>query len=55
MATVGQEVKRGDRLIVLEAMKMENDVKSPRDGRIVKIAVCTGDPVVGGRELLTIE
>jgi len=51
----GQEVKRGERLIVLEAMKMENDVKSPRDGKVAKIAVGTGDPVEGGRELLTIE
>jgi biotin carboxyl carrier protein len=55
LAAEGQEVKRGERLIVLEAMKMENDVKSPRDGRIAKIAVQTGDPVEGGRELLTIE
>jgi biotin carboxyl carrier protein len=52
---VGDDVKKGDRLIVLEAMKMENDVKAPRDGKIVKIAVGTGDPVEGGRELLTIE
>ena len=50
-----QEVKRGERLIVLEAMKMENDVKAPRDGKVAKIAVNTGDPVEGGRELLTIE
>ena len=51
----GESVKRGDRLVVVEAMKMENDVKAPRDGRVVKIAVQTGDAVVGGRELLVIE
>lgn len=55
LAEVGQDVKRGERLIVLEAMKMENDVKAPRDGKVAKIAVNTGDPVEGGRELLTIE
>jgi len=55
LAAVGQGIKRGERLIVLEAMKMENDVKSPRDGKVAKIAVGPGDPVEGGRELLTIE
>ena len=55
LITEGQEVKRGDRLVVVEAMKMENDVKSPRDGRVVRIAVQAGDAVEGGRELLTVE
>ena len=38
----GQEIKKGDPLIVLEAMKMENVLKSPTDGIIKKIAVKTG-------------
>ena len=38
----GQEVKKGDALIVLEAMKMENILKSPSDGTIKKIAINKG-------------
>jgi len=38
----GQEVKKGDAIIVLEAMKMENVLKSPTDGIIKKIAVKKG-------------
>ncbi len=38
----GQEVKKGDALIVLEAMKMENILKSPTDGTIKKIAIIKG-------------
>lgn len=38
----GQEIKKGDPLIILEAMKMENVLKSPTDGTIKKIAVKTG-------------
>jgi biotin carboxyl carrier protein len=41
----GQEVKKGDALIVLEAMKMENILKSPGDGIIRKIAATKGSPV----------
>jgi biotin carboxyl carrier protein len=35
----GAEVKKGDSLLILEAMKMENVIKSPRDGKIKKISV----------------
>lgn len=38
----GQEVKKGDTLIILEAMKMENSLKSPSDGIVKKIAVNKG-------------
>ena len=38
----GQEIKKGDPLIILEAMKMENVLKSPTDGVIKKIAVTQG-------------
>lgn len=34
---IGDEVKKGDSLLILEAMKMENVIKSPRDGKIKKI------------------
>lgn len=42
LVTEGQEVKKGDPLIVLEAMKMENVLKSPTDGIIKKIAINKG-------------
>jgi biotin carboxyl carrier protein len=42
LVSEGQEVKKGDALIVLEAMKMENILKSPSDGIIKKIAITKG-------------
>jgi biotin carboxyl carrier protein len=42
LVSEGQEVKKGDALIVLEAMKMENILKSPSDGTIKKIAITKG-------------
>jgi biotin carboxyl carrier protein len=48
----GQRVKRGDVLLILEAMKMENDIVAPQDGTVVSLrvpasaAVNTGDPLV---------
>lgn len=51
---VGDQVKRGQRLIVLEAMKMENDIKADRDGVIASIAVSQGESVQEGATLVTI-
>lgn len=45
LATEGTEVKKGDNLLVLEAMKMENMIKSPTDGVIKKIEIKQGDKV----------
>jgi biotin carboxyl carrier protein len=42
LVTEGQEVKKGDPILVLEAMKMENVLKSPTDGIIKKIAINKG-------------
>lgn len=44
-ATVGQAVKAGDVLVVLEAMKMENDITAPCDGTIKEIVVAKGTTV----------
>lgn len=41
----GQEIKKGENLLVLEAMKMENIIKSPSDGTIKKIEVRQGDKI----------
>ena len=55
MVEPGAEVQKGDRLLILEAMKMENDVKAPRAGRVSSISVNAGQAVEGGRELAVIE
>lgn len=41
----GDEVKKGDSLVVLEAMKMENIIKSPTDALVKKIGVAQGDKI----------
>ncbi|MDO4771461.1 biotin/lipoyl-containing protein [Porphyromonas sp.] len=51
---VGDEVKRGQRILILEAMKMENDIKADRDGTITSVAVSQGDNVQEGATLVTI-
>jgi biotin carboxyl carrier protein len=45
LVTEGQEVKKGDSLLVLEAMKMENVLKSPTDGVIKKVVATKGTAV----------
>jgi biotin carboxyl carrier protein len=51
----GTAVSRGDGIIVLEAMKMENELKAPRDGTVVALHVEEGQGVEGGALLATIE
>lgn len=50
----GQAVKKGQKLAVLEAMKMENDIQSDRDGTVTAILVSKGDSVLEGAEILKI-
>ncbi len=45
MITEGQDVQKGDSLLVLEAMKMENVIKSPSEGKVKKILIQKGDKV----------
>ncbi len=45
LVTEGQEVKKGDSLLILEAMKMENIIKSPTDGTIQKVEVTQGNKI----------
>jgi biotin carboxyl carrier protein len=51
----GEEVKKGDKLLVLEAMKMENIIKSPGDGKIKTISVAKGESVDSGQKLILFE
>ncbi|WP_409484570.1 biotin/lipoyl-containing protein [Arsenicicoccus dermatophilus] len=48
----GQEVKEGETLLVLEAMKMETEVTAPKDGTIKAVDVAVGDAVQGGQVLV---
>jgi biotin carboxyl carrier protein len=48
----GQEMRKGDNLLVLEAMKMENMLKSPTDGIIKKIYISKGDKVEKNQVLI---
>ncbi len=45
LVSEGDEVKKGDSLLVLEAMKMENIIKSPSDATVKKIEVAKGDKI----------
>jgi biotin carboxyl carrier protein len=51
----GQEVRKGDDLMKLEAMKMQNLLKSGIDGKIKKIVVKKGDKVSKGTKLIEME
>ncbi|HPU81585.1 biotin/lipoyl-containing protein [Accumulibacter sp.] len=51
---VGQTVAVGERLLVLEAMKMKTPVMATRAGQVTRVLVAPGDAVEGGQPLLTI-
>ena len=53
-ASVGQAVKSGDNIIILEAMKMEIPVVAPEDGTVASINVSVGDAIESGDVLATL-
>jgi len=53
-ANVGQAVKRGDAVVIVEAMKMEIPVVAPQDGTVASINVAVGDAVEAGALLATL-
>ena len=52
---VGDEVKKGQTLIILEAMKMENSINADKDGKVAAINVSKGESVLEGTDLVIIE
>jgi biotin carboxyl carrier protein len=55
LANVGEEIKHGAGVIVVEAMKMQNEMKSPKDGIVREIRFAEGDTVNAGDVLAVIE
>jgi len=55
MVQNGQLIKRGDSIVVLEAMKMENILKSPADGIVGKIHVAKGDKVEKNQVMVNLD
>ena len=54
-ANPGQAVKKGETILVFEAMKMENNINAHKDGKISEIKVKQGDSVLEGTDLVIIE
>ncbi len=52
---IGDTVAKGQTVAILEAMKMENNINSDRDGKVASIAVSKGETVADGAVLITLE
>jgi biotin carboxyl carrier protein len=53
-ASEGQSVKKGDNLVILESMKMQNELKCPREGIVTRVKVQPGDSVEQNQILVTV-
>jgi biotin carboxyl carrier protein len=51
----GEAVREGEGVLVVEAMGMENEIRSPKDGKVVEIAVGAGQSIEGGTVLAVVE
>ena len=50
----GEAVHKGDILVVLESMKMQNELKCPRDGQVTRVKIKTGENVEQNQVLVTV-
>lgn len=55
VVSVGDEVEEGAPLLTIEAMKMQNEVRAPRAGRVIEVSVASGVVVATGAALLRLE
>lgn len=55
LVAVGDVVEEGQGLVVVEAMKMQNEMKAPKDGTVVAVAAKEGASVAAGQVLVTLE
>lgn len=55
LVMVGDEVAEGQGVVVIEAMKMQNELRSPKAGRVARVAVAAGDTVGSGDVLAVVE
>ncbi len=55
LVTPGQDVAAGEGLVVVEAMKMENELRAPRAGRVMDVPVREGQAVEAGALLVVVE
>jgi biotin carboxyl carrier protein len=55
LVEAGGEVAEGQGVVVIEAMKMQNELKSPKAGRVARIGVAVGDTVGSGDVLVVVE
>jgi acetyl-CoA carboxylase biotin carboxyl carrier protein len=53
--SLGDEIREGQTLLIIEAMKVMNPIRAPRGGRLVQLLVNSGDPVEYGELLMIIE
>jgi biotin carboxyl carrier protein len=55
LVAAGDEVEEGQGVVVIEAMKMQNELKSPKAGRVARVGVVVGDTVGSGDVLVVVE
>lgn len=55
LVSAGDDVAEGQAVVVIEAMKMQNELKSPKGGRVIRVAVAVGDTVGAGDVLAVVE
>ena len=54
LVSVGEAVRAGDGILVIEAMKMENELRAPRDGQVLDLPVSAGQAVESGALLAVV-